>query len=389
MMDVLTVVGARPQFIKASALSRAFLSGGTGISERILHTGQHPDDAMSGVFFAELGMPAPHHHLTLTASDVAERLGQIMQGISSVVAASRPDVMLVYGDTDSTWAGAWVAARHGIPLVHVEAGLRSGDRTMPEEINRILTDHVSDVLFCPTEQAVANLAREGIVHQAGDAHGRRVEVRVTGDILCDVARWAAEAHRSLRGPGPGSGKFTGVSGLVTLHRPANVDAPRRLLRWMEALGQVARSAPGGLVFPVHPRTAAALERAWGPDWRENLEQRGLQVVPPLSYMELAALLAEVEWVLTDSGGLQKEAFFHGKPCWVARPVTEWGELVEGGWACLAPEPEAWVSAMLSDGGHFPPPGDAQWRVPLYGDGYAAEAMVAALVQWWETHSNRR
>lgn len=389
MMDVLTVVGARPQFIKASALSRVFLSGDWGIAERILHTGQHPDEGMSGVFFEELGMPAPQHQLTLTASDVAGRLGQIMQGISSVVAAQRPDVMLVYGDTDSTWAGAWVAARQGIPLVHVEAGLRSGDRSMPEEINRILTDHVSDVLFCPTDQAVANLAREGMLHDPTGLKGRRVEVQVTGDILCDVARWAGQVQRAKRGSEQGLSAWSGAVGLATLHRPANVDDPARLIRWMEALGKVVGDGRGDCIFPVHPRTAATLERAWGGGWREALAQRGVRAVPPLSYLALAAALESVSWVLTDSGGLQKEAFFHGKPCWVARPVTEWVELVEGGWARLVPEPEAWVSLMSSDAVHFPPAGDDRWRHPLYGDGHAADAMAKALAQWWKTHPNRK
>jgi UDP-GlcNAc3NAcA epimerase len=368
MIDLLTVVGARPQFVKASALSREFALGDWGIAERILHTGQHADEAMSAVFFQELGMPEPVHRFVLTASGVAARLGQMMESIASVTAERRPDVMLVYGDTDSTWAGAWVAARAGIPLVHVEAGLRSGDRAMPEELNRVLTDHVADLLFCPTDGAVRHLAAEGIVHDPAGQAGRPVRVVRTGDILCDVARWAAD--RVSQGP------QTHV-GLVTMHRPANVDDPARLRRWMEAL---CGSTSGRIVFPVHPRTALVLHQIWGAAWPRVLAAGGVDAVEPMGYLELAAALQRVDWVLTDSGGVQKEAFFHAKPCWVARPVTEWAELVTGGWARLVPEPEGWRGALERDAAGFPPPGDDRWSVPLYGDGRSARSMAQEIQQ---------
>lgn len=349
MKRILSIVGARPQFIKASALSREWATGDWGVVEEVLHTGQHHDEGMSGVFFRELGMAEPAHRLHIRSAGVAGRMGDMVVGIAEVVERTRPDALLVYGDTDSTWAGAWVAARWGIPLAHVEAGLRSFDRSMPEEVNRVLTDHVARWCFCPTDEAVRNLEREGV----------REGVFRTGDLQWDTANWMAE---QVPEPAVREGA------LLTMHRPANVDDPGRLRQWLEAVAALGVRVH----FPVHPRTAAVCERTWGEGWRAALEAMGFALSGPLGYRELVERVRSVQVVLTDSGGLQKEAYGLRRPCVVLRPVTEWVELVEHGAARLCAEPEAVAEAWLwAQGATAPPPG-------LYGDGRAAREVARAM-----------
>ncbi len=352
MRKLLTIVGARPQFIKASALSRTLQDAKWGIEEVVLHTGQHYDEAMSDVFFRELGMAEPAHRLHLQATGIAARMGEMVAGIAEVVEREQPGALLVYGDTDSTWAGAWVAARMNLPLAHVEAGLRSYDRAMPEEVNRVLTDHVARWLFCPTDEAVRNLAQEGIVNG----------VHRTGDLQWDTAWWMAQEQGSR------SEKPEGV--LLTLHRPSNVDEPERLRRWMEGIAGLGQHVH----FPVHPRTAAVCERVWGPDWPQVLAGWGFELLPPLGYADLIATLQRVEAVITDSGGLQKEAYGFQKPCIVARPVTEWTELVAAGAVRLCGEPEGLAGAWQWAGQAVPP------AVGLYGAGQAAQEVATTLSQ---------
>lgn len=350
MRKLLTVVGARPQFIKASALSRALADPRWGIVELVLHTGQHHDDAMSEVFFRELGMAPPAHRLHLGVGGVAERMGQMIAGIAAVVEQERPSAMLVYGDTDSTWAGAWVAARMNLPLAHVEAGLRSFDRAMPEEVNRVLTDHVARWLFCPTDEAVRNLKQEGIVDG----------VYRTGDLQWDTAQWMASVQ----------GAFAGQPDavLLTMHRPANVDEPKRLRAWIEGIAALGQR----VIFPVHPRTAAVCERVWGGGWQEALQALGFALQPPMGYAELIGTLQRVRAVITDSGGLQKEAYGFAKPCIVARPVTEWTELVDAGAVHLCGEPDGLKAAWAWSEQAVPP------KPGLYGNGEAALEVAHAL-----------
>lgn len=351
MRKLLSIVGARPQFIKASALSREWKRGDWGVEEQVLHTGQHHDEQMSEVFFRELGMEPPQHRLSVSSGNVAARMGEMMQGIAEVVDREEPDALLVYGDTDSTWAGAWVAARWGIPLAHVEAGLRSFDRAMPEEVNRVLTDHVARWLFCPTDEAVRNLQREGVT---------RGVVR-TGDLQWDTARWMADHVVA-------SGGQEGV--LLTLHRPSNVDDPKRLRRWLESIALLGERVH----FPVHPRTGAVCERIWGADWRAELARMGFELSGPLGYRALIERVQAVRAVITDSGGLQKEAYGFQKPCVVARPVTEWVELVDQGAVHLCGEPEGLASAWQWVAHAVPP------KVGLYGHGAAARQIAEAMSQ---------
>ena len=300
-MKVLTVVGARPQFVKAAVVSRA-LAEVDAVAEEIVHTGQHYDTEMSRVFFEQMEIPEPVVNLGIGGKSHAEMTGAMLVGIEREIQERRPDWVLVYGDTDSTLAAALAAVKLHVRVAHVEAGLRSFNRRMPEEINRVLTDRVSELLFCPTEHSQTLLAREGI--ERG--------VHVVGDVMVD----AIHHYRARALPPSNDGPFA----LATLHRAENVDDPQRLARLIEALAE----APVPVVLPLHPRTKSRLAAS-------NIELGGaLRAVEPLGYFEMLGHLERCAFVLTDSGGLQKEAFVFGKKCVTLRPETEWVELVELG-----------------------------------------------------------
>ncbi len=316
MTKVLTVVGARPQFIKATMLSRA-LQAARGFTEVIVHTGQHHDPGMSDVFFDELRIPKPLHSLGIAGGGHGDMTGRMLCALEPVVRAEAPDLVLVYGDTNSTLAGALVAAKLHVPVAHVEAGLRSFNRRMPEEINRVVADHLSTWLFCPTAASVSHLADEGIsqgVHRVGD---------IMFDAALHFGRLALEAPRRATVPAalPAQGYV-----LATIHRQENTDEPTKLARIVEALVLLAEDMP--VVLPLHPRTRARLT---GTGLAPNLERAGLHVVEPLGYLEMLALEQRAALVLTDSGGVQKEAYFFRVPCVTLRDETEWTELVELGW----------------------------------------------------------
>lgn len=323
-MNLITIVGARPQFIKAAAVHTSLRLA--GIDERVLHTGQHYDDDMSDVFFRELGIPEPHWNLGIGGGSHGAMTGAQLAGIEAVLIQERPDVLLVYGDTNSTLAGALAAAKLHIPVAHVEAGLRSFNRRMPEEINRVLTDHTSRWLFAPTEAAVANLRREGV---AGEG------VCLVGDVMYDAALHfvSVAVARSVR-----SAVLATLAGrpyvLATVHRAENTDEPERLRAIVQAL--VALAGDVDVVWPVHPRTRSALAKL-------NLDvnaTKGLHCTEPLGYLDMIEMEQAAQLVVTDSGGVQKEAFFFGKPCVTLRDETEWVELVEAGWNRLAPPSSA-------------------------------------------------
>ena len=318
--------------------------------EVLLHTGQHYDDAMSARFFAELGLPAPEVDLQVGPGTPAEQTARMLVGIEAAVRAHRPTVVLVYGDTNSTLAGALAAARLGVPVAHVEAGCRSGDRTMPEEVNRVVTDHLSRSLFCPTSRTVANLAREGMV----------TGVHLVGDVMLDLCRERV-AEAAGRPVLADLGLRPGAYLVATIHRAANTDDRARLWALVDALGSLAEP----VVFPMHPRTRAALDPLSLPS-----NVRGLD---PLGYLDMLALVRHARMVLTDSGGLQREAFFVGTPCLTLRESTEWPETVEAGWNLLV---GADADAIRRAAASWRPAG-----VPpdgLFGGGDAAAAIVAAL-----------
>jgi UDP-GlcNAc3NAcA epimerase len=343
---VFTVIGNRPQFVKAAAVSER-LRG----SEVLVHTGQHYDDELSRVFFDELGLPRPDHRLDLGGGSNTGQTARMLAALEPLLAAEAPDVVLVYGDTNSTLAGALAGAQAGVPVAHVEAGMRSYDRTMPEELNRVLADHAASLLLCSSEHPARTLCGEQV---AG-------EVVVVGDVMVDVALMLAPRarERSLEPWGVRPGEYL----LATAHRAGNVDSRARLERLVELLLAV----PGPLVLPLHPRTRARLEAA---GLYERLA-RGVRLVPPLGYLDFMALLLGARAVLTDSGGVQKEAYLAAVPCVTLRATTEWTETVDAGWNTLVDLDADAAAAALEQ----PLPGE---RPPLYGDGRAGERVVAAL-----------
>jgi UDP-N-acetylglucosamine 2-epimerase (non-hydrolysing)/UDP-GlcNAc3NAcA epimerase len=351
-MNILTVVGNRPQFIKAAAVSGPLRHSHR---ELLIHTGQHYDEELSDVFFDELGLPSPDRELGISRGSNTSQTSRMLDALESVVAEAAPDAVLVYGDTNSTLAGALAGAQARVPVAHVEAGMRSFDRSMPEELNRVLADHASSLLLCSSEVAVGNLQREAVAGQ----------VELVGDVMVDVALAVQPRARErldlLRARGVEPGSYV----LATAHRAGNVDDRDRLERLVELL----LSMPSQVVLPLHPRTHGRL-RAAGLLERLQRSDR-LRITPPLSYVELAALLCNARAVLTDSGGLQKEAYLAEVKCITLRSTTEWVETVETGWNTLVDlDRNAALAALERD---LP-----QDHPPLYGDGHAAERVVAAL-----------
>ncbi len=349
-MKVLSVVGARPQFIKAAPVSREIRAHN---EEILVHTGQHYDENMSDVFFQVLEIPNPDYNLGVGSGSHAWQTAEMMKRLEEVFAKESPDFALVYGDTNSTIAGALTAAKAGLPLGHVEAGLRSYNRTMPEEVNRVVTDHLSTVVFAPTQTAVDNLGREGITHG----------VHLVGDVMYDVALQMAQPARA-RGVPKRYGLTAGDYVLATIHRPSNADDKETLSSIASALEDCGRT----VVFPVHPRTRKNLE-AFGL-W-DALEQK-VKVLPPLDYLDFLGLVIDAAKVVTDSGGVQKEAYFFGIPCVTLRDETEWIETVEDGWnALVGTEAEDILHAIR----HFNPSGT---KSKSFGDGHAAEHIAAII-----------
>jgi UDP-GlcNAc3NAcA epimerase len=351
-MNVLTVVGNRPQFIKAAAVSGPLRQTH---HETLIHTGQHFDEELSGVFFTELGLPSPDRQLGIARGSNTSQTARMLAALEPVVAEASPDVVLIYGDTNSTLAGALAGAQARIPVAHVEAGMRSFDRTMPEELNRVLADHTSALLLCSSEVAAANLQREGV----------NGAVEVVGDVMVDVAMTVQPKARTRLDLVQARGLDPGEYVLATAHRSGNVDDPDRLAQLVELLLAVPRQ----VLLPLHPRTHGRLRVAGLLEHLQRSER--LVVTPPLGYVEMTALLCNARAVLTDSGGLQKEAYLAGVPCVTLRPSTEWVETVEAGWNVLV---DLDIDAALRAIEQAPP----AERPALYGDGRAAERVVAAL-----------
>jgi UDP-N-acetylglucosamine 2-epimerase len=349
-MKFVSVVGARPQFVKAAAVSRELRKRH---KEVLLHTGQHYDYLMSGVFFDGLEIPAPEVNLGVGSGSHAHQTASMLQGIEDVLVAERPDWLIIYGDTNSTLAGALAAAKLSIPVAHIEAGLRSFNRQMPEEINRVVADHLSSLLLCPSETAVSNLFAEGISKN----------VHLVGDVMLDVLNWARE--RAKVKP-PEILDRLGLSKksylLATVHRSENTDDSGRLSRILS----VFNSLDEPIIFPIHPRTRKALA---GTDYQPKSH---LRLIDPLAYLDMVTLADSAAMVLTDSGGLQKEAYWLGVPCLTLRDETEWVETVEAGWnALVGCDREKILQAVRSF-----MPGDK--RPALYGDGRAAVKCVDLL-----------
>jgi UDP-GlcNAc3NAcA epimerase len=352
-MRIVTVIGARPQFIKAAVVSREFSRA--GIEERIIHTGQHFDKNMSEVFFTELGIPEPQVNLGIGGSTHGQNTGRMIEGIEAELTSVQPDFLLVYGDTDSTLAGALAAVKLHIPVVHVEAGLRSFNRRMPEEINRILTDHAADLLLAPTELAMAHLSGEGVPAE---------RCFLVGDVMFDAAiyygKLAAETSGVLRDNGLDAGNYI----LATVHRAENTDVREHL----ESIFKGFESAPLPVVVPLHPRTKARM-RSFNINAPDNVI-----LIDPVGYLDMVMLEKNAALIATDSGGVQKEAFFHGIPCVTLRSETEWVELVDHGWNRLAPpSTEADLGSVIREAI------DSKGKdVEPYGRGNSAQLIVQIL-----------
>lgn len=356
-MKLVTILGARPQFIKASAVSRAISlinkNGSDGIDEVLVHTGQHFDKSMSDVFFNELELSEPKYNLGISQASHGVMTGQMMIAIENTLEQECPDMVLVYGDTNSTLAGAMAAAKMNIPVVHVEAGLRSFNRRMPEEINRVVTDHISSLLFCPTKTAVTNLKQEGIENN----------VHYVGDVMYDVTLSYQEKARdqiNLSRWGVTDGNYV----LVTIHRAENTDEPDRFNSIMDALKEIAREC--SVLFPVHPRTRKLLQQD-----KKLMEVEDIIIAEPVSFLEMLCLESSAKAIFTDSGGVQKEAYFQQKPCITLREETEWVETVEAGVNQLCGSNKeailkAWKNLRNSS---------SCFTENLYGNGEAAFAIV--------------
>jgi UDP-GlcNAc3NAcA epimerase len=354
MKTIATIVGARPQFIKVSPVSRALAETGQ-VREVLIHTGQHFDAGMSDVFFSELGIAAPGHNLDIHGAGHGAMTGAMLVKLEPIIEDLRPDRVLIYGDTNSTLAGALVAAKLRIPVAHVEAGLRSFNRAMPEEINRIVADQLSDILFTSTEAAAENLAREGV------EPGRIVPV---GDVMYDAALQVADRAQERSAIFASAGVSPGNYVLATVHRAENTDDPQRLANIVAALDKVAATLP--VVLPLHPRTEGRMRAA-------GLAFRNVKILPPVGYLDMVALESRAAVIATDSGGVQKEAFFYEVPCVTLRDETEWVELVNLGWnRLISPAGVGLAEAILDARGR------GGEKAQPYGDGRAAQRIAEIL-----------
>ena len=351
-MKIVSIIGARPQFIKAAAVSRVLRQRH---QEVLVHTGQHYDYEMSGIFFDGLALPQPDVNLGVGSGSHAAQTGTMLKGIEDVLLAERPDYLLIYGDTNSTVAGALAAAKVSVPVAHVEAGLRSFNRRMPEEINRVVADHLSELLLCPSATALRNLALEGITRK----------VHLVGDVMLDVLNWATQ---QLAARPSGILERLGLRRnqylLTTVHRSENTDDRTRLAQIVKAFNSLKQP----VVFPVHPRARKVLAEAGCPIAPH------VRLIDPVGYLDMVALSGSARMILTDSGGLQKEAYWLGVPCLTLRDETEWVETVEAGWNLLVgPDSGRILEAVRS----FAPSGA---RPVLYGDGFAAGKCVDLLAE---------
>ena len=357
MKKIVTVLGARPQFIKAAVVSRNIASQ-AGLTEVIVHTGQHFDANMSDIFFDEMEIPKPDYNLNINGLGHGGMTGQMLEKIEGVLLSEKPDLVLVYGDTNSTLAGALAAKKLHIPVAHVEAGLRSFNMRMPEEINRIVTDRISDLLFCPTQSAMDNLANEGYANIA-------TQITNAGDVMLDAALFYAK--KAKRPPVNLPSEFA----LCTIHRSENTDDPMRLSNILSGLKEINRKLQ--IVVPIHPRTRGKLVQIGF-----NFELSDINFINPVGYFEMIYLINNSKFIITDSGGLQKEAYFFGKHCLVTRDETEWTELIEGGFNFICgSDPRKILDCFES----LYKLKTVDFGQPLYGDGEAGNKIILAIADF--------
>jgi UDP-GlcNAc3NAcA epimerase len=385
-IKLVTIVGARPQFIKAGAVTRAIQRYNQKrpypqrLQEILFHTGQHYDYLMDRVFFEELKLPKPDYHLGVGSGSHAKQTGMMMERIEAVLKKEKPMVVMVCGDTNSTLAGALAAAKLNIPVAHVEAGLRSYNRTMPEEINRLLTDHLSTLLFCPTAHAVQNLLKEGIK----DGKGR--VVKKVGDVMYDSILYYSEVAEkkstilkdlNLYFSTPNSELKTQNYYLATIHRAENTDDPWRLKSILKALNEIGRNTP--VVLPLHPRTKKMIETH-----HLFFEFKNIKFIKPVSYLNMLQVEKNAKAILTDSGGIQKEAYWLKVPCFTLRDETEWVETVQSGWNTLV---EAETKKIIEEVKNLKKERLLKNRAKVFGDGKASEKIIEGVMSYFQRHSN--
>jgi UDP-GlcNAc3NAcA epimerase len=375
-MKVVTIVGARPQFIKAEAVTRAVqrynqrCRSNRKLQEILIHTGQHYDYLMDKIFFEELDLPKPNYHLGVGSGSHGRQTGMMLERIEAVLVKEKPEVVVVYGDTNSTLAGALSAAKLNIPVAHVEAGLRSFNRTMPEEINRLLTDHLSTFLFCPTDQAVRNLLREGI------KDGKGKMVKKVGDVMYDsilyYLKLSERKSTILKDLGFDTSHESRVTSyyLATLHRAENTDDPKRLESILKALNEIGRNTP--VVLPLHPRTKKMIET-----YHLFSEFKNIKFIEPVSYLNMLKLEKNATAILTDSGGVQKEAYWLKVPCLTLREETEWVETIKSGWNVLV---GIGVKRIVKEVSHTEKRRRYLKGNRVFGDGKASQKIVQILIR---------
>jgi UDP-N-acetylglucosamine 2-epimerase len=376
-MKMVTIVGARPQFIKAAAVTRAIqrynkrCPSKQKLQEILVHTGQHYDYLMDKVFFEELELPKPDYHLGVGSGSHARQTGIMLEKIEAVLQKEKPEVVMVYGDTNSTLSGALAAAKLNIPVAHVEAGLRSYNRTMPEEINRLLTDHLSAFLFCPTDQAVRNLFKEGI------KEGGTRKVKNVGDVMYDsilyyskIAEKKSTILHGLNLVNPQSAIRNPQYYLATLHRAENTDDPKRLKSILRALNEIGENTP--IVLPLHPRTKKMMKV-------HHLfsEFKNIKWIDPVSYLDMLQLEKKAKAILTDSGGIQKEAYWLKVPCFTLREETEWVETVKSGWNVLV---GTGMKRIVKEVSHTERRRKYLKGDKVFGDGKASQKIVRILIR---------
>jgi len=367
-MKITTIIGARPQFIKAAMVSRA-LKARQGVREILVHTGQHFDGNMSEIFFEQMEIPKPDYNLDVAGLNHGAMTGRMLEKIEQVLIDEKPDCVLVYGDTNSTLAGALAAVKLHIPVAHVEAGLRSFNRKMPEEHNRVLTDHCSEILFCPTETAIENLKREGIINTTNNTTSYHAPFIVNvGDVMYDAALFFGDKAKRMSNIFEDLNLEPKAYILATVHRAENTDNPARLMDIFEGLDEVARDIP--VILPLHPRTEKLLGSI-------KFSPSNLKLIPPLGYLDMVMLEKNARLIVTDSGGIQKEAFFHQVACVTLRDETEWVELVEAGVNVLVGADKGriiqGISMMLEK--------KIDGKSGVYGTGDAAEKIVEIIISW--------
>ena len=379
MIKIVTVIGARPQIIKAAALSRAIKNKFSNlIQEVIVHTGQHYDANMSQIFFDELGIPAPNYNLCIGSGSHGHQTAAMITGIEDILLKEKPNAIVLYGDTNSTLAGAIAASKIHVPVIHIEAGLRSFNKAMPEEVNRILCDHVSTLLFSPTQSGFDNLLREGFSENPIPPYGAdNPKMFHCGDVMYDNSLYFSNVAESsttiLNTLNLKEHKFI----LATIHRNNNTDEPLRLNALFKSLNDISVEYDRDIVLPLHPRTSKLLEKNLHPDiFKEIKSNTQFKIIEPVSFLEMVALEKNCELVMTDSGGVQKEAFYFEKPCVILRPETEWVELVECGAAIVVDADEVRIKGAYSTLSR----GVAIKFPKLYGDGTAAEFICGEILK---------